>query len=58
MVKMDLKDAYFTITLEDKSWKYTRFMWEGNIYKFTCMMFGLGPAPRIFMKIMKIPITS
>ena len=56
MVKIDLKDAYFTVPLAEKSRKFLRFMWEGNIYEFLCMMFGLGPAPRIFTKIMKVPM--
>ena len=27
------------------------------MYEFLCLMFGLGPAPRIFTKLMKVPIS-
>ena len=39
------------------SWqKYLRFPSRGYLYEFLCLCFGLGPAPRIFTKLMKIPI--
>jgi hypothetical protein len=56
MVKIDLKDAYFVVPLSETSGKFVRFLWEGEIYEFLCLMFGLGPAPRIFTKLMKVPI--
>ena len=28
----------------------------GNLYEFLCLCFGLGPAPRIFPKLLKVPI--
>ena len=33
------------------------FLWSGNLYEFLCLCFGLGPAPRIFTKLLKIPIS-
>ena len=56
MVKIDLKDAYFSIPLNERSRKLVRFEWEGKLYEFVCLMFGLGPAPRIFTKLLKIPM--
>ena len=57
MVKIDLKDAYFSIPLYPETQKYVRFQWQGNLYQFLCLCFGLGPAPRIFTKLLKIPIS-
>ena len=54
--KIDLKDAYYTVPLSTKSRKYVRFKWRGNLYEFLCLAFGLGPAPRVFTKLLKIPI--
>ena len=58
LCKLDLKDAYFSVALHKISRKYLRFPWQGNLYEFLCVCFGLGPAPRIFTKLMKIPMTS
>ena len=34
MCNIDLRDAYFTITINQKYRKYLRFKWEGTLYKF------------------------
>ena len=57
MVKIDLKDAYFSIPLNHESRKFVRFKWEGNLYEFVCLTFGIGPAPRIFSRLLKVPIS-
>ena len=56
LCKLDLKDAYFTVALYKLSRKYARVPWRWNLYEFLCLCFGLGSAPRIFTKLMKIPI--
>ena len=56
MCKLDLKDAYYCVPLQKISGKYFRFHWSGNLYEFLCLCFGLGPAPRIFTILLKIPI--
>ena len=48
MCKLDLKDAYFCVPLKKESRKYVRFQWEGTLYEFFCLCFGLGPSPLIF----------
>ena len=57
MCKMDMKDAYFSVPLHQSSWNYVRFSWSGNLYEFLCLCFGLGPAPRIFSKLLKRPMS-
>ena len=54
--KIDLKETYFTIPLNKNSQKFVRFQWSGNLYEFHCLCSGLGPAPRIFTKLLKVPI--
>ena len=34
-----------------------RFWGSGNLYGFLCLCFGLGPALRIFSKLLKVPIS-
>ena len=57
LCKIDLKDAYFSVPLHKSSRKFVRFQWAGNLYEFGSLCFGLAPAPRIFTKILKTPIS-
>ena len=57
MCKIDLKDAYFAIPLSVKSRKYVRFQWKGLLYEFCCLCFGLSPAPLVFTKLLKVPMS-
>ena len=53
MVKLDLKDAYFTVPVWIGHQKYLRFLWKETLWEFACLIFGLASAPRTFTKIMK-----
>jgi len=53
MCKIDLKDAYFSIPLDQKSKKCTRFSWKGNLYEFECLYFGLGPTLKSIYQVAK-----
>ena len=44
MVKVDLKDAYFLVGVREYLCKFLRFSWNGRIFEFRCMAFGLAPA--------------
>ena len=55
--KLDLKDASFSVPLNPASKKFVRFLWSGKFYEFLCLCFGLGPAPRVFTKLLKIPVS-
>lgn len=57
MASIDLKDAYYSVSVNSSFRKYLRFVWNGKLYQFTCLAQGLSCAPRIFTKIMK-PIFS
>ena len=56
LFNLDLKDPYFAIPLSKQSSEHERFKWSGNIYVFLCLCFGLGPTPKVFTKLPKIPI--
>ena len=53
VLKLDLKDAYFAVPIHKQDQKYLAFKWEGRMYRFTCLPFGLSNAPRVFTKIMR-----
>jgi Reverse transcriptase (RNA-dependent DNA polymerase) len=53
MVKIDLKDAYFTVPVASEHQKFLRFVWRGNFFQYVCLPFGLCSAPRVFTKILK-----
>ena len=57
MCQLDLKGACFCVPFKKESRKYVRFQWEGTLYKFLSLCFGLGPAALIFTKILKVQIS-
>ena len=57
-ISIDLKDAYFSIPIADNHRKFLRFVWNGNLYQYNVLCFGLASAPRVFTKCMKPLITS
>lgn len=57
LASIDLKDAYILIPIHDAHQKYLKFEFEDNIYKFSCMPFGISIAPYTFTKLLKPVIT-
>ena len=57
MASIDLKDAYYSVPIAPRYWKFLKFAFKGQYYCFTCMPNGLSPAPRIFTKLLK-PVFS
>ena len=53
MVKLDLKDAYLSVPICLEHQPFLCFRWRGICYQFTCLAFGLSPAPRLFTKLLK-----
>lgn len=58
MSTIDLKDAYHLIPIAALHRKYLRFTFNGLLYQYNCLPFGLSCAPRIFTKLLKPLITS
>ena len=53
LVKVDLKDAYFSIPISREHRKYLCFAVGNNTYQFNCLPFGLASAPWVFTKTLK-----
>ena len=50
---IDLKNAFLSVRLGNKSRKYVKFTFNGLLYQFTSLPFGLSLSPLIFTKIME-----
>lgn len=53
MASIDLKDAYFLISVAESQRKYLRFQYNNRLYEFNCLPFGLCTAPYVFTKLLK-----
>ena len=53
MTSLDLKNAYYSIPIAEEHQKYLEFVWNNQLYAFTCLPMGLSSSPRIFTKLMK-----
>ena len=54
--KLDIKDAYYSINVERESKKKFRFFYCNELYEFNALAQGYSDAPRIFTKIIKVPL--
>lgn len=53
VTSLDLKDAYFHILIHPRSRRYLRFLFEGVVYQFRALPFGLCTAPYVFTRVVK-----
>ena len=53
MASVDLKDAYYTVPIQNDHKNFLKFEFKGCLYKYTCLPNGLSSAPRIFTKMLK-----
>ena len=53
MASVDLRDAYYSVPIDEDYQKFLRFSWRGQLFQFTCLPNGLSCAPRLFTKILK-----
>lgn len=56
MAKIDLKDAYYSVKIDEKHQKFLKFTYRNKLYKFTCLPNGLCSGPRKFTKLLKPPL--
>ncbi len=52
-----LKDAYFHIQVAPRHRRFLRFAFEGVVYQFTVLPFGLSLTPRTFTKCMEAALS-
>ena len=50
---IDMKNAYFSVSVHPFFRRFLKFIWNGQLYHFVCVPFGLSPAPRLFTKILR-----
>ena len=52
-VSLDLQDAYFHVPVDPRDTKYLRFAYDGEIFEFQVLPFGLSTAPRTFTRLVR-----
>ena len=53
-IKIDLMKGYHHVPVKETDRKLLGFRYNGQIYHYKCLPFGLNIAPRLFSKIMKV----
>lgn len=53
VASVDLKDAYYTVPIQEDDQNFLKFGYKVCLYKYTCLPNGLSTAPRIFTKMIK-----
>ena len=51
--KINLREAYFSVPICEEDTKYLKFSWNGKLYRFVCLPFGLSIACYLITKILK-----
>ena len=57
LASLDCQDAFLTIAMHPDFYKFLCFDFEGVRYCFIALVFGLTCAPRIFSKLLKVPLS-
>lgn len=53
MAAIDLKDTYHLVSINSEDRKFLRFSFQGQLYEFSCLPFGLSSGPFTFTKLLK-----
>ncbi len=54
---IDLKDAYFHVSIHPQHRPFLRFAFEGRAWQYRVLPFGLSLSPRVFMKVVEGALT-
>ena len=58
MASSDIKDACYSIPIDESSQKYLKSIWKEQFYQFCVLLNGLSPCPRRFTKLQKLPLAE
>ena len=58
MGSIDIKDAYYSAPVCEEDQRYLKFIFDGQLFQFTCLPNGLCSGPRKFTKRLKGPLAS
>ena len=56
-LSFDFSDAYYSIAVHSEYRKFLRFEFEGVLYEFSCVPNGITSGPRLFTKLLKVPLS-
>ena len=57
MCKADLKEAYYSVKVDETYQRFLKFTWRDQLYKYVCLPNGLASCPRRFPKLLKVPLS-
>ena len=52
MFSIDMTDAYFHVPVHVDDRKFLRFVYDGEVYQFRNLCFGLCTAPQVFTRVL------
>ena len=52
LISLDMMDAYFHIPIHPQSRKFLRFVFNGKVFQFKALCFGLSTAPQVFTRVL------
>ena len=58
LAKLGIKEAYYSILIEESHQKLLKFKFEGKLYKFSALPNGYTEGPRKFTKLLKPPLAT
>jgi hypothetical protein len=53
LTSIDLADAFLHVLVDQSSRRYLQFAWEGQLFQFRVLPFGLSLSPLVFTKILR-----